>query len=158
MTYCVGLLIDTGLVLLSDSRTNAGVDQVNTFRKMATFQRPNDRALVLLSAGNFIESSAETPYFQIGVSKYGKRIIDRVIARSSSLAQAAKCALISMDSTIRSNLSVGPPLDLAIIRRDELKLATHISIDLNNEYFNMIRNRWGFALQEVFSTLPNPNW
>jgi putative proteasome-type protease len=242
MTYCVGLLVDTGLVMLSDSRTNAGVDQINTFRKMATFQRQNDRALVLLSAGNlaitqavvnllheppdnssgpprifraanmlnaarvvgdalreihrrdaehlkehghdfngtfilggqikdeeprlfhiysagnFIESSAETPYFQIGESKYGKPIIDRVVSRSSSLAQAAKCALISMDSTIRSNLSVGPPLDLAIIRRDELKLATHISIDLNNEYFNMIRNRWGFALQEVFSTLPNPNW
>ncbi len=242
MTYCVGLLVDTGLVLLSDSRTNAGVDQINTFRKMATFQRPHDRVLVLLSAGNlaitqavvnllhetpedsaeparilraanmfsaarvvgdalrdiherdaeylkehghefngtfilggqikgeeprlfhiysagnFIESSADTPYFQIGESKYGKPIIDRVITRSSSLAQAAKCALISMDSTIRSNLSVGPPLDLAIIRRDEFRLATHISIDLENEYFKMIRTRWGFALQEVFSELPNPNW
>ena len=242
MTYCVGLLVDTGLVLLSDSRTNAGVDQINTFRKMATFQRPDDRVLVLLSAGNlaitqavinllheapehsdeppriyraknmfnvarvvgdalreihqrdaemlkeqghefnatfilggqvkgeeprlfhiysagnFIESSVDTPYFQIGESKYGKPIIDRVITRSSSLAQAAKCALVSMDSTIRSNLSVGPPLDLAIVRRDEYRLATHISIDLENEYFKMIRTRWGFALQEVFSELPNPNW
>ena len=242
MTYCVGLLVDTGLVLLSDSRTNAGVDQINTFRKMATFQRTNDRVLVLLSAGNlaitqavinllheapedpdqppriyraknmfnvarvvgdalreihardaemlkeqghefnanfilggqvageeprlfhiysagnFIESSNDTPYFQIGESKYGKPIIDRVISRSSSLAQAAKCALVSMDSTIRSNLSVGPPLDLAIIRRDEFRLATHISIDLENDYFKMIRTRWGFALQEVFSELPNPNW
>jgi putative proteasome-type protease len=81
-----------------------------------------------------------------------------VITRSSSLAQAAKCALVSMDSTIRSNLSVGPPLDLAIIKRDEFKLATHISIDMENEYFRMIRERWGFALQEVFSELPNPNW
>jgi putative proteasome-type protease len=235
MTYCVGLLVDTGLVLLSDSRTNAGVDQINTFRKMATFHRANERVLVLLSAGNlaitqavinllheapedsdqppriyvarvigdalreihardaemlkeqghdfnanfilggqvlgeeprlfhvysagnFIESSIDTPYFQIGESKYGKPIIDRVISRSSSLAQAAKCALVSMDSTIRSNLSVGPPLDLAIIRRDEFRLATHISIDLENEYFKMIRTRWGFALQEVFSELPNPNW
>jgi len=242
MTYCVGLLVDTGLVLLSDSRTNAGVDQINTFRKMATFQRANDRVLVLLSAGNlaitqavinllhevpedpdqpariyrasnmfnvarvigdalreihardaemlkeqghefnatfilggqvngeeprlfhiysagnFIESSIDTPYFQIGESKYGKPIIDRVITRSSSLAHAAKCALVSMDSTIRSNLSVGPPLDLAIIRRDEFRLATHISIDLDNDYFKMIRTRWGFALQEVFSQLPNPNW
>jgi putative proteasome-type protease len=242
MTYCVGLLVDTGLVLLSDSRTNAGVDQINTFRKMSTFQRPNDRVLVLLSAGNlaitqavinllhesppdadqppriyraknmfnvarvigdalreiherdaemlkeqghdfnatfilggqvageeprlfhiysagnFIESSIDTPYFQIGESKYGKPIIDRVISRSSSLAQAAKCALVSMDSTIRSNLSVGPPLDLAIIRRDEFRLATHISIGDDNEYFKMIRTRWGFALQEVFSELPNPNW
>ncbi|MDP9082461.1 MAG: proteasome-type protease [Pseudomonadota bacterium] len=242
MTYCVGLLLDTGLVMLSDSRTNAGVDQINTFRKMATFHRANDRVLVLLSAGNlaitqavvnllhetpegtdqparifrasnmfnaarvvgdalreiftrdakaleelghefngtfilggqingeeprmfhiysagnFIEASADTPYFQIGESKYGKPIIDRVISRSSSLAQAAKCALISMDSTIRSNLSVGPPLDLAIIRRDEFKLAAHMSIDMDNEYFTMIRTRWGFALREVFSELPNPNW
>jgi putative proteasome-type protease len=242
MTYCVGLLVDTGLVLLSDSRTNAGVDQINTFRKMSSFQKPNDRVLVLLSAGNlaitqavvnllheppedpsqatplyrasnmfnaarvvgdalrqiherdaesmndhghdfngtfilggqikgeeprlfhiysagnFIESSIDTPYFQIGESKYGKPIIDRVISRSSSLAQAAKCALVSMDSTIRSNLSVGPPLDLAIIRRDEFRLATHISIDIDNEYFALIRKRWGFALKEVFSELPNPNW
>jgi putative proteasome-type protease len=242
MTYCVGLLVDTGLVLLSDSRTNAGVDQINTFRKMITFQQASDRVLVLMSAGNlaitqavvnllqetragstelpliyqasnmfnaarvvgdalrdiherdgeslkeqghefngtfilagqikgeeprlfhvysagnFIESSVDTPYFQIGESKYGKPIIDRVISRSSSLAQAAKCALVSMDSTIRSNLSVGPPLDLAIIRRDELRLATHISIDMDNEYFRMIRTRWGFALKEVFSELPNPNW
>ncbi len=242
MTYCVGLLVDTGLVLLSDSRTNAGVDQINTFRKMATFQRPGERVLVLMSAGNlaitqavvnllhetpaedpklskllrarnmfdaarvvgdalreihlrdgeylkeqghefngtfilggqikgeeprlfhiysagnFIESSVDTPYFQIGESKYGKPIIDRVISRTSSLAEAAKCALVSMDSTIRSNLSVGPPLDLAIIRRDEYRLATHISIDVDNEYFKMIRTRWGFALKEVFSQLPNPNW
>ena len=242
MTYCVGLLVDTGLVLLSDSRTNAGVDQINIFRKMSTFSRPGERVLVLMSAGNlaitqavvnllherpeekpklskilragnmfdaarvvgealreinlrdgehlkeqghefngtfilggqikgeeprlfhvysagnFIESSIDTPYFQIGESKYGKPIIDRVFSRTSSLAEAAKCALVSMDSTIRSNLSVGPPLDLAIIRRDEYRLATHISIDLDNEYFKMIRTRWGFALKEVFSQLPNPNW
>jgi putative proteasome-type protease len=243
----VGLLVDTGLVFLSDSRTNAGIDQINTFRKMTTFQRTGDRVLVLMSAGNlaitqavinllheppgaakpgdaaepprlyqaknlfnaarvigealreihdrdaemlkehghefnatfilggqiageeprlfhiysagnFIESSIDTPYFQIGESKYGKPIIDRVVTRSSSLAQAAKCALVSMDSTIRSNLSVGPPLDLAIVRRDELKIATHLSIDNDNEYFKMIRTRWGFALQEVFAELPNPNW
>jgi putative proteasome-type protease len=241
MTYCVGILVDTGLVMLSDSRTNAGIDQINTFRKMATFQHSNDRVLVLMSAGNlaitqavinlleapanpdqsgsilgatnmfnvarvvgnalrevhdrdaqdlkehghdfdgtfilggqikgeeprlfhiysagnFIESSIETPYFQIGESKYGKPIIDRVITRSTSLAQAAKCALVSMDSTIRSNLGVGPPLDLAIMRRDEFKLATHISIDFDNEYFNTLRKRWGLALQEVFSELPDPNW
>ena len=242
MTYCVGLLVDTGLVLLSDSRTNAGVDQINTFRKMATFQNPGERVMVLMSAGNlaitqavvnllhepadggqeplrilsatnlfnaarvvgdavreifhrdaeslkeqghdfngtfilggqirgeeprlfhiysagnFIESSRDTPYFQIGESKYGKPIIDRVISRSSSLAEAAKCALVSMDSTIRSNLTVGPPLDLAIIRRDEFKLATHISIDFEHEYFKMIRTHWGSALKEVFARLPNPNW
>jgi putative proteasome-type protease len=81
-----------------------------------------------------------------------------VISRSSSLAQAAKCALVSMDSTIRSNLTVGPPLDLAMIRRDEFKLAAHMSIDSEHAYFKMIRERWGFALQEVFSELPNPDW
>src|ERR1700732_3214193 len=185
MTYCVGLLGDTGRVMLSDSRTNAGVDQINTFRKMSTFQLASDRVLVLMSAGNlaitqavvnllratpegadgrtriyqasnmsnaarvvgdalreihqrdgeslkeqghelngtfilggqikgeeprlfhiysagnFIESSVDTPYFQIGESKHGKPIIDRVITRSSSLPQAARCALVSMDSTIR---------------------------------------------------------
>jgi putative proteasome-type protease len=116
------------------------------------------RLFHIYSAGNFIESSVDTPYFQIGESKYGKPIIDRVISRSSSLAQAAKCALVSMDSTIRSNLSVGPPLDLAIVKRDEFKLSTHISIDMDNDYFKMIRERWGFALQEVFSELPNPDW
>jgi putative proteasome-type protease len=241
MTYCVGLLVDTGLVMLADSRTNAGVDQINTFRKMATFQTPNERVLVLMSsgnlaitqavvnllherpapgeptllfqaanmfsaarvvgdalraihqrdgeslnehghefngtfilggqirgeeprlfhiysAGNFIESSPDTPYFQIGESKYGKPIIDRVISRSSSLAQAAKCALVSMDSTLRSNLTVGAPLDLAVMRRDEFKLATHMSIDLDNAYFTMLRELWGLALKEVFSQLPNPDW
>ncbi|MDE2305495.1 MAG: proteasome-type protease [Gammaproteobacteria bacterium] len=241
MTYCLGLLVDTGLVMLSDSRTNAGLDQISVFRKMTTFQRAGERALVLLSAGNlaitqavvnqlqrqvqaepaagllaatdlfeaagivgeavrevyardaavlkaqghefngsfilggqirgdeprlfhvysagnFIEASIDTPYFQMGESKYGKPIIDRVITRSSGLAQAAKCALVSMDSTIRSNLSVGPPLDLCIVRRDELRIATHLTIDEDNEYFRMIRNRWGLALQEVFNELPNPAW
>jgi putative proteasome-type protease len=241
MTYCVGLLVDTGLVMLSDSRTNAGVDRINTFRKMTTFEHAPDRVLVLLSAGNlgitqavvnllnlvedpeqptrllsasnmfnaarvvgdalrtihqrdgvdlkehgyefngtfilggqikgeeprlfhiysagnFIEASLDTPYFQIGESKYGKPIIDRVITHESSLAQAAKCALVSMDSTIRSNLSVGPPLDLAIIKRDQFKVATHISIDMDNDYFKMIRERWGLALREVFGELPDPNW
>src|SRR5271155_5693955 len=211
MTYCVGLLVDTGLVLLSDSRTNAGVDQINTFRKMATFQRPNERVLVLMSAGNlaitqavvnllhenlenaehpakifraknmfdaarvvgealrevdqrdgvylkehghefngtfilggqirgedprlfhiysagnFIESLPEKTYFQIGESKYGKPIIDRVIRRSSSLNEATKCALVSMVSPIQSNLSVGLPLDLVIIRRDQFCVARHMN-------------------------------
>lgn len=241
MTYCVGLLVDTGLVMLSDSRTNAGVDQINTFRKMSTFVHAGERALVMMSAGNlaitqavinllhescgenesspiyraqnmfdaarvvgdalreihrrdadalkeqghdfnatfilggqirgeaprlfniysagnFIEATVDTNYFQIGESKYGKPIIDRVISRSSSLAQASKCALVSMDSTIRSNLSVGPPMDLAIIRRDAFRLHTHLSIDVEHPYFAMIRSRWGTALREVFSELPDPKW
>jgi putative proteasome-type protease len=236
------MLLDTGLVFLSDSRTSAGVDQISTFRKTAVLQKPGDRVLVLqssgnlaitqavtsilleqidtpeaksslftvpnlfeaarcvgeavrevyrrdagalrefgvdfnasiilggqirgeeprlfsiYSAGNFIEATAETSYFQIGESKYGKPIIDRVIRRSSSLNEAAKCALVSMDSTIRSNLSVGLPLDLVLIKRDRYEIARHISIDADNEYFRGIRNRWSEALREAFAELPDPDW
>jgi len=243
MTYCVGMLLDTGLVFLSDSRTSAGVDQINTFRKTTVFQRPGDRVMVLqsagnlaitqavtsilreqiesadansttlfsvanmfeaarcvgdavrevhrrdaeqlkefglefnaslilggqikgewprlfsvYSAGNFIEATAETTYFQIGESKYGKPIIDRVLRRSSSLNEAAKCALVSMDSTIKSNLSVGLPLDLVIIKRDKFDVARHMSIDADNEYFRGIRTRWSEALREAFAELPDPDW
>jgi putative proteasome-type protease len=243
MTYCVAMLLDAGLVFLSDSRTNAGVDQINTFRKITVFERPGDRVIVLQSsgnlavaqgvlnllleriasqegesqnlyncrnmfeaarcvgealremhardgealrlqgvefnpsfivggqingeaprlfhvyaAGNFIEATPDTTYFQIGESKYGKPIIDRVTRRSMPLSEAAKCALISMDSTIRSNLSVGPPLDLVVVRRDDYRVASHVDIDVDNRYFQMIRNGWGEALREAFSALPNPDW
>src|SRR6201996_287914 len=242
MTYCVAMLLDTGLVFLSDSRTSAGVDHISTFRKTTVLQKAGERVLVLqtagnlaitqavtsmlreqiessdaktslftcpnmfeagqcvgeamrevhrrdsaplkdfgvefnasltlggqirgepprlftvYSAGNFIEATAETTYFQIGESKYGKPIIDRVLRRSSSLNEAAKCALISMDSTIRSNLSVGLPLDLVMIKRDRFETARHMSIDANNEYFSGIRNRWGDALREAFAELPDPDW
>lgn len=239
MTYCVATLLDTGLVFLADSRTNAGVDHINTFRKMHVFERAGDRVLVLMTsgnlaisqavlhelheqmaqdeqpnfynvdtlfdaakllgdalrevhhrdaaalkehgidfsasfilggqirgeaprlfnvyaAGNFIEAGIDTPYFQIGESKYGKPILDRVITRSSSLAEAAKCALISMDSTIRSNLSVGAPLDLLCLRRDALRVHLHRNVTNDDEYFGMIRSRWGESLRHAFHALPNP--
>jgi len=242
MTYCVAMLLDTGLVFLSDSRTSAGVDHISTFRKTTVLQKPGERVLVIqtagnlaitqavtsmlrdqiesdestvslftsptlfeaaqcvgeavrevhrrdsaplkefgvefnasfilggqirgepprlfsiYSAGNFIEATAETTYFQIGESKYGKPIIDRVLRRSSSLNEAAKCALISMDSTIRSNLSVGLPLDLVMIKRDRYETARHMSVDAENEYFRGIRNRWSEALREAFAELPDPDW
>jgi len=241
MTYCVGISVDAGLVFLSDSRTNAGVDQISTFRKMTVFERPGDRVMVLMTAGNlaisqaavsvlrermtdtatpnlmnaanmfeaaicigaalrdvhkrdaealkehgiefnatmifggqigseaprlfniyaagnFIEATPETAYMQIGESKYGKPIIDRVITRSTSLAKAAKCALISMDSTIRSNLSVGLPLDLLCIKRDTLRVASHISIDTDHQYFSMIRSGWSESLRHAFHALPDPDW
>ena len=242
MTYCVAMLLDTGLVFLSDSRTSAGVDHISTFRKTTVLQKPGERVLVIqtagnlaitqavtsmlreqiespdvhtnlftcpnlfeaaqcvgevvrevhrrdsgplkefgvefnaslilggqirgevprlfsiYSAGNFIEATAETTYFQIGESKYGKPIIDRVLRRSSSLNEAAKCALISMDSTIRSNLSVGLPLDLVMVKRDRYETARHMSIDSENEYFRGIRNRWSEALREAFAELPDPDW
>ena len=239
MTYCVATLLDTGMVFLADSRTNAGVDHVNTFRKMHVFERAGDRVLVLMTAGNlavsqavvhllheaavdphadsvytapnmfeaavlvgealrvvhqrdaaafkehgidfnasfiiggqirgelprlfniyaagnFIEATDDTPYFQIGESKYGKPILDRVITRSTSLAEATKCALISMDSTIRSNLSVGAPLDLVCLRRDALRVLTHRRIDSDDDYFRMIRSAWGESLRHAFHALPNP--
>jgi len=241
MTYCVATLLDTGMVFLSDSRTNAGVDQINTFRKMHVFERAGDRVLVLMtagnlavsqavvhvlheqitqheiaslhtvtnlfdaavivgealrdihkrdaaalkehgiefnatfilggqikgeaprlfqiySAGNFIEATDDTPYFQIGESKYGKPILDRVITRSSSIAEATKCALISMDSTIRSNLSVGLPLDLLCVRRDSLRVQLHRNITADDEYFRMIRSGWSDSLRHAFHALPNPSF
>lgn len=241
MTYCVAMCLDEGLVCLSDSRTNAGVDHINTFRKMTVFERAGDRVLVLMSAGNlaitqavisllrehaavqdrdslwnaptlfecarlvgetirgvhrqdaealkqfgvdfnasfilagqigdepprlfniyaagnFIEASIDTPYFQIGESKYGKPIVDRIVTCKTSLDEAAKCALISMDSTIRSNLSVGLPLDLLIYRRDELRVARHVSVDWDNPYFDMIHKEWGASLRKVFNALPDPDW
>jgi putative proteasome-type protease len=242
MTYCVAMLLDTGMVFLSDSRTAAGVDQISTFRKTTVFQKPGERVLVLqsagnlaitqavttvlresldkpdaphnlfncphmfaaaqcigealreayrrdaaalkqfavdfnaslilggqirgevprlfsvYSAGNFIEATPETSYFQIGESKYGKPIIDRVMRRSSSLSEAAKAALVSMDSTIRSNLSVGLPLDLVLVKRDHYEVARHVSIDEDNAYFASIRKRWSEALREVFAQLPDPDW
>ncbi len=240
MTYCVGMLLDSGLVMLSDSRTNAGVDHINTFRKMRVFERPGDRVLVLMSAGNlaitqalastldealrfdaehgslmnvptmfeaarhvgealrevfrrdsealsafgidfnaslilggqiagevprlfsiyaagnFIEATRETPYFQIGESKYGKPILDRVLRWDTPLEEAVKCALISMDSTIRSNLSVGLPLDLAMVERDGLAVRSHVMVDEDNPYFAMVRARWGSALRDAFGAIPNP--
>lgn len=250
MTYCVAMLLDTGLVFLSDSRTSAGVDQISVFRKTAVFQIPGDRVLVLQSsgnlaitqsvvsilqeqvekqaqeqiegktadrhllnapnlfeaarivgdalrevhardaatlkdfsvefnanlilggqirgetprlfsiyaAGNFIEATPDTTYLQIGESKYGKPILDRVIRRSSSLNEAVKCALVSMDSTIRSNLSVGLPLDLVVVKRDRFVIERHASIDEDNAYFRGIRTRWSEALREAFAALPDPDW
>src|SRR4051794_35963146 len=206
MTYCVSLKVDAGMVFASDSRTNAGFDQVSTFRKMMVYERPDDRFMVLLSSGNlsisqsiremlqverlsldggeaatiwnaqsmfdaarilgntmrrvndhdgpalrasgidygctmifggqikgeamrlflvystgnFIEATSETCYFQIGEAKYGKPVLDRMIVPGTPLAQAAKCVLVSIDSTLKSNLSVGLPIDLVVYKADSL--------------------------------------
>ncbi|MBU0589834.1 MAG: proteasome-type protease [Gammaproteobacteria bacterium] len=239
MTYCVAVRNDAGLVFLSDSRTNAGVDQISTFRKMHTFEVPGERVMVLLtggnlaisqsvasglrvqmqnhgekslatapnmfsaaklvgeavrkvyerdaealknfnvefnvslifggqikgeeprlfnvySAGNFIEATDETPFFQIGESKYGKPILDRVINKELSLDEVAKCCLISMDSTIKSNLSVGLPLNLLCYERDALSISRHKQIDGKDPYFASIRDRWAEQLRKVFNDLPDP--
>ena len=240
MTYCIGVRLDEGLVFLSDSRTNAGVDQVGTFRKMSVFENPGERMLVLMtagnlsisqairqlvsehvdgdgrsiwnvtsmydaarivgdavrtvhqreakalaecgidfnvsiilggqigaercrlfqvySAGNFIESHDENTYFQIGEAKYGKPIIDRVINPSTRLDEAAKCALISMDSTLRSNISVGLPLDLLVYETGSLAVTRFVTIDEKNQYFRMIRDTWGEQLKHVFEGIDDPVW
>lgn len=237
MTYCIGLQVDSGLVFLSDSRTNAGVDHINTFRKMTVLESPGDRVMVLLTsgnlaisqavinelkpieksaladvknmveaarivgdalrtvyvrdsdalrefgldfaasfifggqigheppalfqiyaAGNFIETTRETPYFQVGESKYGKPIIDRVVEPSTSLKDAAKCALISMDSTIRSNLSVGMPLDLLVYETNSLTVKTHVSIGHDDPYYQQLRSSWGDRLRQAFHEMPAPQY
>jgi putative proteasome-type protease len=240
MTYCVAMRLDAGLVFLSDSRTNAGVDQVGTFRKMTVFENPGDRMMALMtagnlsisqsirqiiaehtsasgksiwtatsmyeaaqivgeairtvyerdakalrefgidfnvsiifggqingercrlfqiySAGNFIEAHNENTYFQIGEAKYGKPIIDRVITPATPLDEAAKCALISMDSTLRSNISVGLPLDLLIYETNRLAVTRFVTIDEKNQYFQMIKNTWGQQLKTVFEGIADPVW
>src|SRR5476649_752093 len=239
MTYCVAMRLDAGLVFLSGSRTNAGVDQVGTFRKMSVFEQAGERMMVMMtagnlsisqsvrqlvsesaadgrsiwnapnlyeaarilgeavrtvhardaaslaefgiefnvsiifggqikgercrlfqiySAGNFIESHNENTYFQIGEAKYGKPIIDRVVTPASGLDEAAKCALISMDSTLRSNVSVGLPLDLLVYETEKLALTHFVTIDERNQYFQMIRNTWGHQLKRVFEGLDHPVW
>lgn len=108
--------------------------------------------------GNFIEATPEMPYFQIGESKYGKPIIDRVIDYRTPLQEAAKCALISFDSTIKSNLSVGLPIDLLLYRRDQFRVALQQRIAEDKAYFQQIRRGWGDALRQAFAAMPAPPW
>ena len=247
MTYCVGIKLNAGLVFLSDSRTNAGVDHISTFRKMIVYEQPGDRVMVLLSAGNlsisqsvreilqieelrdsrnpgaapvtiwnatsmfdaarvlgsavrhvydrdaealkhagvdfnvsfifggqvkgeamrlflvysagnFIEATTETPYFQVGESKYGKPVLDRVLTPETPLSEAAKCALVSMDSTMKSNLSVGLPLDLVVYEANRLQTDKVVCIDAENPYYRMMHNNWGQKLREVFDSIEDPVW
>ena len=245
MTYCVAIKLDAGLVFLSDSRTNAGLDQISTFRKMIVYEKPDDRFMVLLSAGNlsisqsvreilqveqikdtedgepitiwnaksmfdacrvlgaavrrvydrdaqalkqsgvdfnvslifggqiagegmrlfqmysagnFIEATPETPYFQVGESKYGKPVLDRVLIPTLPLDEAAKCALVSMDSTLKSNLSVGLPLDLVVYEAGRLQSDKLVCIDTDNPYFQMLHGSWGHKLREVFDSIEDPVW
>ena len=245
MTYCVAIKLNAGLVFLSDSRTNAGLDQISSFRKMMVYEKAGDRFMVLLSAGNlsisqsvreilqneqikdgdsgeaitiwnaksmfdaarvlgsavrhvherdgaalkrsgvdfnvsmvfggqikgegmrlfqvysagnFIEATSETPYFQVGESKYGKPVLDRVLTPETPLDEAAKCALVSMDSTLKSNLSVGLPLDLVVYEADSFSTSKVVCIDENNPYFRMLHDSWGQKLRQVFDSIEDPAW
>jgi putative proteasome-type protease len=242
MTYCVGLDLRDGLVLLSDTRTNAGVDNISTFSKTYLFEQPGERFIALLAAGNlaltqsiinllhegleigdttetpltaksmfraaqlvgeairrvyridgpamqaqnvqfdvsfllggqikgrsmrlfqiyaagnFIEATVDTPYLQVGEHKYGKPILDRAARYDTDLYDGVKLALVSMDSTLRSNLTVGLPIDLLVYRRDTLKAELKRRITEDDDYFRMIRERWSEALRDAYRAIPRPDW
>jgi putative proteasome-type protease len=238
MTYCVGLLLNEGMVLLSDTRTNAGLDNISTYRKMFTFEDPGERVIAIMTAGslsvtqttiaqlreaiedpdatpetsimlaptllkvaeivgarlaevraevdhklsvaqgasasmivagqrkggamrlfliypegNFIEATEDTPFLQIGEHKYGKPILDRVVRPDTSLADAQKAVLLSMDSTLRSNLSVGMPLDLCVIGRDACRVTLKRRIDAGDPAFRAMSEAWSTALRDGFARI-----
>lgn len=238
MTYCVGLLLNDGMVLLSDTRTNAGLDNIATYRKMFIFDQSDDRVITIMTAGslsvtqttiarlreaiddpeatahssillaptmlkvaqivgdtlaavrheidekmsmgqgasasmivagqrrgggmrmfliypegNFIEATEDTPYLQIGEHKYGKPILDRVVTPETDLHDAQKAVLLSMDSTLRSNLSVGMPLDLCVVRRDELKVHSLRRIEAGDESFRAMSEAWSNALRDGYTRI-----
>jgi putative proteasome-type protease len=238
MTYCIGMSLQDGLVLVSDTRTNAGIDNIARFEKMRVFEKRGERVLVTLSAGNlsvtqnalslldmrhgqdgpgdtlwnaasmndaarmlgeamrevrqrdekflreknidpsatfilggqivgdaprlflvysegnYIEAQPDTPYFQIGELKYGKPILDRILAPQSSLDDGLKCALISFDATIRSNLSVGAPLDVLVYRRDSLAVDERYRLEQDDPYMTRIFDDWDRGLRNLFHLLP----
>ncbi|MBJ2150785.1 proteasome-type protease [Paracoccus sp. IB05] len=238
MTYCVGLLLNQGMVCLSDTRTNAGLDNISTYRKMFTFEVPGERVIVIMTAGslsvtqttiarlheamddeiatpetsitlaptmlkvaqlvgntlaavrreideklsmsqgasasmivagqrkgggmrmfliypegNFIEATDDTPFLQIGEHKYGKPILDRVVRPETGLQDAQKAVLLSMDSTLRSNLSVGMPLDLAVIEKDALQVTSRRRIEAGDEGFRAMSEAWSNALRDGFTRI-----
>lgn len=236
MTYCVGLLLNEGLVMLSDTRTNAGLDNIATYKKMLVFEEPGDRVIAIMTAGslsvtqtaiarlqeaidngveepehsimhattmlkvaeivgaalssvssdiaakmermkqsasasmivagqrkggdmrmfliypegNFIEATEDTPYLQIGEHKYGKPILDRVVDPETSLSDAKKAVLLSMDSTLRSNLSVGMPLDLLVVKEGECRVDEKRRIEQGDPVFAKMSEAWSEALRRSF--------
>lgn len=238
MTYCVGLMLNEGMVLLSDTRTNAGLDNISTYRKTFVFEDPGERVIVIMTAGslsvsqttiarlreaiddpdatpetsimlaptllkvadivggmlavvraeideklsamqgatasmivagqrrggamrmfliypegNYIEATDDAPFLQIGEHKYGKPILDRVIKPSTSLVDGQKAVLLSMDSTLRSNLSVGMPLDLSVIERDACRVTYKRRIEAGDEAFRAMSEAWSVALRDGFSRI-----
>ncbi|GJM05320.1 MAG: peptidase [marine bacterium B5-7] len=237
MTYCVAIALKSGLVFVSDSRTNAGVDNVSTYSKMYSFGIPGERQIVMMASGNlattqavvtqikrdikqqaslnllnvphlselaeyigevsrsqqvkisndginieanfiiggqikgqksaiymiypqgnYITTSQDTVYLQIGEDKYGKPILDRILNPSSSLETAAMCGLVSMDSTMRSNLTVGPPVELTVYERDSLQPGRYYRFDDDSEYLRQLKRQWDKLLKESFKQLPPVSW
>jgi putative proteasome-type protease len=142
----------------AEALKHAGLDFNVTFIFGGQVKGEGMRLFLVYSAGNFIEATTETPYFQVGESKYGKPVLDRVLTPETPLDEAAKCALVSMDSTIKSNLSVGLPLDLVVYEANQLHTDKVVCIDAENPYYKMIHQGWGRKLREVFDSLEAPVW
>ncbi len=240
MTYCVGMMLDAGLVFMSDTRTNSGVDNISTFRKMHSFSKPGERHITIMTAGNlattqmvistlsernkapaerdpsilaapsmfrvaqivgdllrdtirereqtglkaettfnatlivggqirgmeprlfmiypegnFIEASPDTPFFQIGETKYGRPILVRGFQADMSFESAVKLLMVSFDSTMAANLSVAPPLDMLILPRNAFEPLEQRRIEVNDPYFNKISESWSVALRNAFHSLPD---
>jgi putative proteasome-type protease len=142
----------------SESLRKQGIEFVCTLIFGGQIRGERCRLFQVYSAGNFIEAQDENLYFQIGESKYGKPIIDRVVRPDTTLDEAAKCSLVSMDSTLRSNLSVGLPLDLLCYEADSLRVTRFVTVTQDNEYFQMVSRTWGQRLKQAFVELPDPTW
>jgi putative proteasome-type protease len=136
----------------------SGIDYGCTFIFGGQITGEAPRLFLVYSTGNFIEATAETCYFQIGEAKYGKPVLDRMLVPSTPLAEAAKCALVSIDSTLKSNLSVGLPIDLVVYQAGALRSDDMVCIDEANPYFSMIRDSWGQRLSEAFKGIDDPRW
>jgi putative proteasome-type protease len=134
------------------------IDANASFILAGQIQGEEMRLFLVYAEGNFIEATAETPFFQIGETKYGRPIIDRVIKPGTSLVDATKCVLVSFDSTMRSNVSVGLPIDLLVYEANSLRVTMQRRILESDPYFNMIHSQWGEGLRRVFAHLPNPTW
>ena len=154
----VGETVRATIAHEAGQRQDTGVDFSCTFLVGGQIAGEAPRLFLVYPQGNFIETSADTCYFQIGESKYGKPIIDRVVKPHTRMDEAVKCALVSFDSTMRSNLSVGLPLDIAIVRRDEARIGFRHRIDGEDNYFAALRTGWSQGLKRVFNELPAPQW
>lgn len=241
MTYCLGIINRFGLVLAADSRTNAGVDYISTYKKLFDFSVPGERTIIICTAGNlsitqgvlirlqrdiqsqeemnlhslpnmyevtryignkirqiqdqdrhwmerdhidyhcsllvggqvrgeepqlylvytqgnFIQATHETPFLQIGETKYGKPILDRTLSYDMSLEAVAKCALLSIDSTMKSNISVGPPIDLIMYEAGTFMIRQKLQLRLGDPYLAKIRKLWENSLRQAFESMPNIEW
>jgi putative proteasome-type protease len=143
---------------VNEAPEQSDVDFTATFLVGGQVRGEAPRLFMVYPQGNFIESTTDTPFFQIGESKYGKPILDRVVQPEISMTQAIKCALVSFDSTIKSNLSVGLPIDIAMIKTNDLQVTKRHRIDSEDAYFRDLRSRWSQGLRQVFGQLPDPHW